>query len=206
VGPFTAFIIILAILLVIPATILPGYRRPHGSILISGGATLVLSAIFWLLGGLSTVFNPYRYVSGAFILPFLAYGGVLLLIASWTLSLNAATQARRWLWVALLLCAGLLTFSAILLPFVMPQLAQCFYYAQNGFAPADYACPPANALLPILIVVGYFVSPAAALVYALRPSALSRSTLRRTGQLPEGLTVSRLGTTDEPTIGPDLPS
>jgi hypothetical protein len=201
VGPFTLLIIVLAILLMIPATILLGYRRPHGSIALSSGATLVLVAIFCLLGGPGALYNASGDVPGAFIMPFLAYGAVLLLLASWTLSLNAAAQARHWLWVVLMLCAGLLTFSMLLGVFILPVTAQCLF-AQNATAVFGLACPPINPLVPTLIVVGYFVSPAAALVYAVRPSLLNR---RRTHRLPEGLIVSRLGTTKDSTIEPDLP-
>jgi hypothetical protein len=126
---------------------------------------------------------------------------VLLLLTSCTLSLNAAAQARHWLWAAILLGAGLLNFSMILLPLVMPQLWQCLY-DQNSSAPVDLLCQPVNPLIPTLLVIGYFVGPAAALVYAVRPWLL----LRRTHQLPEGLTVSRLGATNDPPVEPDLPS
>jgi hypothetical protein len=201
VGPFTRLIIVLAILLLIPATILPGYRRPHGSIALSSGATLVLLAIFCLLGGPSALYNRTGDVPSAFIMPLLVYGGVLLLLVSWTLSLNAAAQARHWLWVVLLLCAGLLTFSMILVVFVVPGGAECLF-AQNASAVFGLTCPSINPLGPTTIVVGYFVSPAAALVYAVRPALLAR---RRTHQLPEGLIVSRLGATKDSPIEPDLP-
>jgi hypothetical protein len=207
VSPFTPLIIILALLLVIPATILAGYRRPHGSIILSSGATLALSALFWLLGGPISL-SFWLYNGNGFIILLLFSSGVLLLLASWTLSLNAAALARHWLWMALLLGAGLLTFSMILLMLsllTIPEGAQCLF-APDSAVPVGVVCQPINPLVPPLIVVGYFVSPAVALLYAVRPSLLTRRPLclRRTHQLPEGLTVSRLGATDEPSIERDL--
>jgi hypothetical protein len=204
VGPFTPLIIGLALLLIIPATILPGYRRPHGSIVLSSGATLVLYAIFWLLGGPGMIYANGDPVRGI-ISPLLLLGGSLLLLASWALSLNAAAQSRHWPWVALLTCSGLLTFGVVLLVFLpIPYQALCLF-GQISFGPDGPVCEPVNPLVPLLITVGFFVGPAAALLSAVRPSLLSRRTLRLgpTSQLPEGLTVSRLGATDEPTIEPD---
>ncbi|PWT75054.1 MAG: hypothetical protein C5B60_05895 [Chloroflexi bacterium] len=205
-GQFTGlaivFAIVFAILLVIPATILLGHRRPYGGIVLSSGATLVIFALFWLLGGPSALYSRNYNAGGVFIL-FLLLGGVVQLVACWALSLNAAAQARRWLWDALLIVGGLLTFGTILLLFLTP-LEQCVYAQQ--FSPFGPDCPPINPLVPILIFAGYFVGPAAALVYGVRPSLLDIRSLRgRTPQLPEDLTVSRLSTPDEPTVEPDLP-
>src|SRR5579883_2515329 len=112
VGQFTPFIIILAILLLIPAIILLGHRRPHGSIVLSSGAAIVVFSVFWLLGGTVGLYEGSTSADmvKVYIIQFLLLGGLVLLIASWTLSLNAAAQARRWLWQALLVLAGLITF------------------------------------------------------------------------------------------------
>jgi len=64
---------------------------------------------------------------GAFLLLFLLLGGVLLLLAGWTLALNATAQARRWPWVALLTFAGLLTFAVMLSTIVFANQMQCWF-------------------------------------------------------------------------------
>jgi hypothetical protein len=205
VGLFTDLAIILATVLAIPAMSLLGHRRPHGGIVLTSGSALVTIALFWLLGGLPALYNPSPFGGGGLIviLPFLLLGGVVQLVACWALSLNAAAQARHWLWAALLIVAGLLDFGTIVLPFVTSP-AQCLSAEQSSsFSPE---CPPNNPLVPILIFAGYFVGPAAALVYGVRPSLLDVRTLRgRTPQLPDDLTVSRLGAPDESTVEPDLP-
>jgi hypothetical protein len=204
---FTGLVIVLAILLVIPATMLLGYRRPHGGVVLSSGATLVIFGLFWLLGGPSALFGPRPVADSGLIviLPFLLLGGVVQLVACWALSLNAAAQARRWLWEALLIVAGLLTFGVIVSLVLTPfPFSQCLYAQQSS--PFGPECPPINPLVPALVFAGYFVGPAAALVSGLRPSLLDVRTLRgRTSQLPEGLTISRLSAPDESTIEPDLP-
>jgi len=217
VGQFTPFIIILAILLLIPAIILLGHRRPHGSIVLSSGAAIVVFAVFWLLGGTVGLYEGSTSADmvKVYIIQFLLLGGLVLLIASWTLSLNAAAQARRWLWQALLVLAGLITFCMVLLLiFIPPWQMPCFFMqnstpdSTNVLDPgAVPVCQPVNPLIPILIIAGYFVGPVAALLSAVRPSLLARRTLgfSHAHQLPEGLTVSRLGAADEPTIESDLP-
>lgn len=173
---FTILAIITAIFLVIPATILPGYRHPHGSIILSSGATLVILAIFCLLGGPTALFHAIPgEASINVVILFLLLGVVLLHGASWTLSLNAAARAWRWLWVALLLVAGLLAFSMIALLLAVPLLAQCLFVPD--YAPFGFDCPSVNPLVPKLIVVSYFVGPAAALVYGVRPWLIVRRML-----------------------------
>lgn len=47
--------------------------------------------------------------------------GTFLLLAAWTLSLNAAAQARRWEWIVLLVLAGFLSFAALVAVLYLPD-------------------------------------------------------------------------------------
>ncbi len=103
------------------------------------------------------------------------YGGVLITLAAWILAINAAAQARRWVWVALLIVAGYLTLAAVYASFSL----------QTCFGP-DFTCPPPDPLAQALVFVGYLACPVAALVYGVR--ALGQ----RVRTPPDGLLVSSL--------------
>ena len=169
--PWDALLIPAGLLLVIPIATIPAFARPTGSIIVSGALAAAALAVFWfVLGGLNL------YVFGGVNLIVLAIG-LLATLTAWALSLNSAAQARRWVWVALLVVAGYLTLLAI-------------FYSIYTFQPCSvfdiYACPPENPLKHALIIAGYLTCAAAALVYGVRP------TLRRVRKPPEGLVVSSL--------------
>jgi len=105
--PWDALLIPAGLLLVIPVAIIPAFARPTGSIIISGALAAAALAVFWFaLGGL----NLFGF--GGVNLIVLAIG-LMATITAWALSLNSAAQARRWVWGALLVVAGYLTFLAI---------------------------------------------------------------------------------------------
>lgn len=169
--PWDAILIPAGLLLVIPVAIIPAFARPTGSIIVSGALAAAALAVFWFaLGGINL------YGLGGVNLIVLAIG-LLATITAWALSLNSAAQTRRWVWVALLVVAGYLTFLAI-------------FYSIYTFQPCSvfdvYACPPENPLKHALIVAGYFTCAVTALVYGVRP------TLRRVRKPPEGLVVTSL--------------
>jgi hypothetical protein len=171
--PWEAVLIPAGMLLVIPVAIIPAFARPGGSTIVSGAIATAALAVFWLaLGGINI------YVFGGVNLIVLLIG-LLATLTAWALSLNAAAQARRWIWVAVLVVAGYITFLAI-------------FYSMNTFQPcypeADFTmtCPPENPLKHALIIAGYLTCSAAAFVYGVRP------TLRRERKPPEGLIVSSL--------------
>lgn len=170
--PWEALLIPAGLLLVIPVATISMFARPTGSIIVSGAMAAAALAVFWFaLGGM----NPYGMFGGVNLIVLAI--GLLATITAWTLSLNSAAQTRRWVWVALLVVAGYLTFLAI------------FYsiYTFQPCSPFDvYSCPPENPVKHALIIAGYLTCAAAALVYGLRP------TLRRERKPPEGLIVSSL--------------
>ena len=163
-----------AVLLVIPIAIVAGYRRSTGAIMICGALAIIAFAAFWLvlggINGLGSGTDPSFPIRIATL-----YGGVLITLAAWTLSINAAAQARRWVWVALLIVAGYLTLAAVYASFSL----------QTCFGP-DFACPPPNPLAQALIFVGYLACPVAALVYGIRVLG------QRVRTPPDGLVVSSL--------------
>jgi hypothetical protein len=180
-----------ALPLVIPVAIVLGYRRPAGPTVVTACAAMAAFLVFWVvLGGIGALeFGG----SGNLVVHLLVLiGGLLLLIATWTICLTGAALARHWRWLALLVLAGYLSFVAVLTSIAPPN--PCFFASPShieGFA--SPVCMPASQLQQLLIIAGYFAAPAAALVYALRAQA------PRAWPLPEGLAVSPLG--DLP--GPD---
>jgi hypothetical protein len=166
-----------AVLLIVPLAIIVSYRRSTGSIVVSGALAVGAFAAFWLvLGGVDNLAGPsfpYRIIS--------LYGGVLLALAAWALSLNSAAQARRWVWVGLLLVAGYCTLAAIYASF---SVQPCF----DG-VDGEFACPPPDTLRQTLVFLGYLACPVTALIYGIYGA---RPFGRRARRLPDGLTVSSL--------------
>ena len=165
-----------AVLLVVPLAIIPAYRRATGSILVSGALATAVFATFWLIFGGVTAF--YRSMPGVEILFFC---GILLAFTAWILSINAAVQARRWLWGALLLIAGYLSLAAVYASF---SLQNCFSAPES-----EFSCPSTDPLQHALILLGYLVSPVAALFYGVYGG---RELWRRERVRPDGLVVSSL--------------
>jgi hypothetical protein len=82
------YVLIPAFAFVIPAAILLGHRRPTGPLLACAGASFGAFAVFWLLlGGINSLSSVE---SAGFLVTMLVFaGGVLLLLAAWTLALQA---------------------------------------------------------------------------------------------------------------------
>ena len=174
-----ALLVPAAVLLIVPLAIIVGYRRSTGSIVVSGALAAVAFAAFWLaLGGTSGFFGD----SANYVIRMLIFvGGVLLALAAWILSLNAAAQARRWIWAGLLLVAGYLTLAAIYASF---SIQPCF----DGVN-VEFSCTQPDPLRQTLIFLGYLACPVAALAYGVYGA---RAFGRRARTLPDGLTVSSL--------------
>jgi hypothetical protein len=172
-----ALLIPAAVLLVVPLAIVVGYRRSTGSIVICGALATGAFAAFWLiLGGVDNLAGPtfpYKIIS--------LYGGVLITLAAWVLSLNAAAQTRRWIWVGILLVAGYCTLAAIYASF---SVQPCFSGVDG-----EFACPSPDTLRQSLMFLGYLACPVAALVYGVYGA---HPFGRRVRTLPDGLTVSSL--------------
>lgn len=181
-----------ALCLVIPAAIVLGYRRPNGPMIVCGGAAFGAFVVFWLLlGGVSALASdtPAHYL--VLILTF--YGGILLLLASWTLALSTATHARRWRWVGLLTAAGYLSVAAVF--FSISQPDPCIFGAPPERGLMTPFCATSFPLMRLLVIACYLAGPAATVVYGLRPGSPRHGS--RT--LPEGLSVSSLRAASAPT-------
>jgi hypothetical protein len=176
-----ALLVPAAVLLVVPLAIIVGYRRSVGSIVVSGALAAVVFAAFWLvLGGTSSFFgNSDNYVIRTLIF----FGGVLITLAAWVLSLNAAAQSRRWIWVGILLVAGYCTLAAIYASF---SIQPCF-----DVSGGEFSCTQPDPLRQALTFLGYLACPVAALVYGVYGTG-ARPFGRRVRRLPDGLTVSSL--------------
>jgi hypothetical protein len=170
--------------LVIPAAILAGHRHPAGPIVVSSGGACAAFATFWLvLGGIYALYSPPSLRT--FVSPLVLLGGVLLLLAAWSLALGAAAQARRYRWFALLSVAGSLSVAVVFISVSRPDL--CLFGPPPTTNPYVLICPDPNPTAQLLVAVGYLAGPAAATAYSL----CGRGAL--TGAVPEGLSVSPLG-------------
>lgn len=179
-------LLIAAMSLIIPLAIVLGHRHPTGALLLSAGGSLVAFSALWLVfDGSGLLDGTGGTASGEIFRAVLFALGTLLLIASWTLALNAAAQARRWEWIVLLVLAGFLSFAALVAVLYLSDGCPAGP-PEGGFGP----CVPAPAA-QTLIMAGTLAGPAAALAYWLRPRVPWRA------GLPEGLSISRLGAADD---------
>jgi hypothetical protein len=169
-------------ILAIPLAILLGMRWTNGAILVSGVGALLVIAFTWYR--LAT--SPLDFSGGGVSLAesIVRQIGEVLLLAAWTLALAHAARSRRWVWLALIVVAGYLSYSTA----VLAQLAQnpCAFGLQDG-GPL-LACRPPGQVEYLLIAVGQALGPVAAILYA----TLAARGYRRPRQLPEGLVVSSL--------------
>lgn len=176
-------LLLTALSLIIPATVLLGQRIPIGPVIVSSGASLGAFAVFWLfLGGTTSSLNESP--EGGLVLVVTLLIGVIQLGVAWILALNTAAQQRRWGWVALLTLAGELSVAALLISIVRPD--PCMLGDPSTFDTYDGSCPTSNLFAHVLILVGYLAGPVAASVYSLRSAKLQRS------GPPEGLSVSSI--------------
>jgi hypothetical protein len=185
----TAWQIVLEVLLVagtslvIPLAIVLGHRHPTGAPVLSSGGSLVAFSALWLIFDGSSLLDGTNSSPQAALLVAL---GTLLLIAAWTLVLNEAAQARRWECFVPLVLAGFLSFAALLAVLFLRDSCPMPGSLGGGFG---QCVPPSEA--QTFIMVCTLAGPAAVLAYSLR----SRMPWR--AGLPEGLSISRLGTADE---------
>lgn len=173
-------------ILAIPLAILLGARRTHGAILVSGVGALLAVAFAWYRGitdvlGYSMSVSELGSLDGI-----VARVGGVLLLAAWTLALAHAVQSKRWVWFALMVVAGFLSYSITILAEVNVQ--PCAYISPDNVGIP--VCQPLNQWTYLLIALGEALGPAAALLYVALASRGQHPWRRR--QLPEGLVVSSL--------------
>jgi hypothetical protein len=173
-------------ILAIPLAILLGARRTHGAIIVSSVVALLAVAYAWYRS--ITDVLGYRFGVGnvGTADSIVARVGGVLLLAAWTLALAHAVQSKRWVWFALIIVAGFLSYFITILAEVNVQ--PC------AFIPPDSAsipvCQPINQWIYLLIALGEALGPAAALLYVALASRGQHSWRQR--QQPEGLAVSSL--------------
>src|SRR5260370_24901730 len=150
--PVQPVLLIAAMSLIIPLAIVLGHRHPTGALLLSGGGSLVAFAALWLVFAGSGLLGGSNSPSqggtsgGEIARAVLIALGTFLLLAAWTLSLNAAAQARRWEWIVLLVLAGFLSFAALVAVLYLPD--GCLPGPpEGGFVPC--APPPAPQMLSL---------------------------------------------------------
>lgn len=183
-------LLIAALCLVIPVAVVLGHRHPNGSIVVCGCAACGTFVVFWLLlGGINSLSSAQEH----FLVSILTFfGGILLLLASWTLALSAAAQTRRWPWVAALSTAGYL--SVVTIFFSISQPDPCIFGSPPDSEFMSPVCTTSYPLVKLLVIAGYLAGPAASLVYGLRPDGLRHGA----HTLPEGLSISSLRATSDP--------
>lgn len=173
--------------LAVPLAILLGAFRPAGSVLVSGIASLLASAVFWIVrGGIVGIPAQTDILTSVMVL----IGSIVLLIVTWALALNAAAQSRRWWWFVLVTLTGAVSIATLLIALTRPD--PCMFGPIPDDSPFFAPCRPSNAIIPLLILAGFLVGPVTAMLSGLRASSL-----RRRGP-PEGLSVSSLGATSDP--------
>ena len=173
-------------ILAIPLAILLGARRTHGAIIVSSVVALLAVAYAWYRNvtdvlGYNVSVSDLRSVDSV-----VAQVGGVLLLAAWTLALAHAVQSRRWVWFALIVVAGFLSYSITILAEVNVQ--PCAYISPDNVGIP--VCQPLNQWIYVLIALGEALGPAAALLYVALASHGQRLWRRR--QLPDGLVVSSL--------------
>jgi hypothetical protein len=154
------------------------------------GSLVAFSALWLVFDGSSLLDGPNSSPQGGtagdmIVRALLVALGTLLLLAAWTLALNHAAQARRWEWLVLLVLAGFLSCAALVAVLVLRDACPV-PGLPDAYGPC--ALTPA-AQMPIM--AGAVAGPAAVLAYRLRLRMPWRA------GLPEGLSISRLGTADD---------
>lgn len=174
-------VLIGSLALVIPLVIILGQRLRGGPTAVASGGALLGIAAVWLL--LRTAYTPTGLNGWAVLLTIIGLaGGILLLVAGWTLALADAAQSQRWGWLAVLCFTMFLNVAAMYNTYGTAY-ATCF--AQPA-QPWQEMCASINPIAEALVILGWFVGPATSLVYALRLHA------PQSHALPDDLSVSSL--------------
>jgi hypothetical protein len=154
-----------SICLVVPVAVVLGHRWPGGAIVVSGGAALAASIIFWILIGGTAAFEGVGAVNSV-VAGILEVVGVLLLVAAWTLSINGAATSRSWLWVFLLVVVGYISFAAQVISIGEP--AACFPGIAHQYSVTyNLLCTGQNPYLPLIFNLAHVIGPAVVLLYGL---------------------------------------
>ncbi len=178
-----------AIFLIIPIAILLGRQRPWGPILVTSVGALVVSAVFWIpldgFGFFGVSNNPANgpttsNLGFSPLAPLFFYGGLLLVVAGWTLAINASARAGQGGWILLLVVTGYLSFLALLISVYDPNFC-LLNFEPSGFTFGPL-CPAVNPAAQDIVKAAHLLGPATVLVYALVMQGRHRTNLRQRSQ------------------------
>jgi hypothetical protein len=179
VDPISQALAISATFLLVPVCVLLGFWRQAGALIVSGGAALLVSILYWIvLGGTTSVFE-YRPLASSLAvpvlsvaLPALSVSTVILLIAASALAIQLAVISGHWLWAFFLAVAGYITFATAYLIAFIPQA--CFSYTtQMPPAIATLLCGDPNSLRTLLFDLAHVLGPLVVLIYGLLAAILT---------------------------------
>jgi hypothetical protein len=174
VDPISQALAISATFLLVPMCIVLGFRLPAGELIVSGGAALLVSILYWIVLGGTTYFFEYSPLVGRMspstllpsLLPALNVSTLILLVAACALAIRLAVISGHWLWAFFVAVAGYISVATAYLIFYIPQA--CFSYATR-MPPAisTLLCGNPNSLRPLLVDLAHVVGPVGVLIYAL---------------------------------------
>jgi hypothetical protein len=178
-----------AIFLLVPLAIIIGHRRPTGAVIVSGFLASVAAIVFWIfLGGMRALNEDLGPDSRRMIMLFLLYGEVLLLITAWTLALHSAVWARRWGWGLLLVVAGYISFTALIIGISSTNPCAIYFGSES-------VCAEASPLVSLALYASHLVGPVVATLYGV----LALSALRRQPLAPDVVATTFTTSAEEDT-------
>lgn len=189
------------VVLAIPATILIGYLwRKDMLVAVAGVAWLPLLAL-GIIGFRGMAASAVLASAGIgslkpammidlFIVIYVFVGGIVLMVAGWTLTFSDALQKRRWFWLIALTPSAYLTLALF---FYISYTSNyfCFFASAN-----QQLCPGGPARADMLYLAACMVGPGSILAYALW-ARVGLSTHHQPRTLPDGLSVTSLNTSQE---------
>ena len=184
--------------LAIPATILIGFLWRRDTLIAVAGTALLALLALGIIGFRGTVASAFLASAGVvpltpammidlFIVIYLLVGGIVLMLAGWTLTLANALQERRWFWLIALIPGAYLTLVLFFYIASSPNYF-CFFASAN-----QQLCPMGPALTDTVYLAACVVGPGSILAYALWAREEPRIH-RQSRALPDGLSVISLNT------------
>jgi hypothetical protein len=169
VDPISQALAISATFLLVPVCVTLGLWRRAGALIVSGGAALLISILYWIVLGGTTSDFEYRPLAGGMtvlVRPVLSVSTLILLITACALAIHLAVISGHWLWAFFLAVAGYITFATAYLIAFIPQA--CFSYTtQMPPAMSTLLCGEPNSLRPLLFEVAHMLGPVVVLIYGL---------------------------------------
>jgi hypothetical protein len=184
--------------LAIPVTVLIGYLWRRDTLIAVAGAAWLPFLALGIIGIRGTVASAVLASAGVgqlkpsmmmdlFIVIYVFVGGIVLMIAGWTLALANALRGRHWFWlIALTPCAYLTLVLFFYISYASSYF--CLFASAN-----QLLCPGGPALADTLYLAACVVGPGSILAYALW-ARVGLSTHQQSRALPDGVSVTSLNT------------